>query len=595
MHIIMRSMSEDESAEGLGDTHPTDLKVTSLRGKMLSPFKRPVFSHVAVFLLYQAFWLAWMWPKVIRSPGDRLLSSVGSEASVFIWSLEWWARAVTHASNPLLTHAVWAPTGMNLAWVTTVPGPAILVAPLTRAAGATVSFNTLVLLTPPLTAWTTYLLAHRVTRRALPAIAAGFLFGFSPVVMREIQQGHLNLSMLFLLPLGAYLILRRLEGSMGRVSFVLLLAAVLIGQFSIFIEIFATATVIGVLIGVSAWVLGPPAMRKRLVDCGILVATSYAIVAVVVSPYLYTAFTHPSVSKPADFAGLTNGARGLRDLIHFVVPSRAIALGPPVYKSSGAVHFWYFGLPLLVVLTLFWVRGRRDWKARTLAVAFIICVVLALGPNMPVHGYLIPLPWKLFGSLPLLGRARPGRLVIFAFLIASVSVALWAAQVRGRSRPSLFRWGLVCLAVVAIMPKYWADVWTTDVRMPAFFKADDYKGSLCPDETLLAVDGKSNTQAFRQVYWQTEFHLSFRNVTWYRGFVPDDYPDRQLGLQLATGDLRPGDGPRLREFIARHGVTALVIVNVAPRVTAELASMLGATPREVGGVTVIRLSPCPSR
>jgi hypothetical protein len=540
-------------------------------------------------MLFQAFWLAWMGPKLLGG-GYRILSSLDSEASVFVWSLEWWARAATHASNPLITRAVWAPTGMNLAWVSTLPGPSLVLAPLTRVAGAAASFNVLVLLTPPLTAWTAYLLAHRVTRRPVPALAGGFLFGFSPVIMREIQQGHLNLSMLFLLPLAAYLIVRRLEGSVGRVSFVLLLAAVLVGQFSIFIETFATATLIGVLIGVGAWVFAPPTTRRRMLDVGKLVTISYAIVAVMVSPYLYTAFAHPDVAKPRGFAGLALGVRTLGDLERFVRPGPALALGPRLGEHRADVGFWYFGLPLLLILAIFWVRGRRDWKVRTLALGFVLCVILALGSSLPVFGHKIPLPWTVFAHLPLLGRARPGRLVAYAFLIASLSVAMWASQVRGRSSQTLLRWGLVCLAVVSILPKYWSNIWTTDVRMPAFFTAGDYRTSLCPGETVLTV----NPSIYRPVYWQVQSHLSYRAVTSYPGFVPVDYQDRHFAGRLARGKLRPRDGPALLAFVARHGVTVLVVDGVPREVLGRFASMLGVTPQAIGGVNLMRLAPCPS-
>jgi hypothetical protein len=526
-----------------------------------------------------------MGPKLVGG-GYRLLSSLYGEASVFVW----WARAVPHASNPLLTKAAWAPSGMNLAWVTTLPGPSLVLTPLTRVAGPAASFNLLVLLSPPLTAWTAYLLAHRVTRRVLPALVGGFFFGFSPAIMREVQQGHPNLTMLFLLPLGVYLIVRRLEGSLGPVSFVLSLAAVLVGQFSIFIETFATATVIGVLIGVTAWAFAPSTTRRRLLDVGKLAAISYAIVAVVISPFLYTAFAYPEVAKPRDFSGLALGLHSLGDVGRFVRPGPAMALGPGIGHHHPDVNFWYIGLPLLLLLAMFFFRGRQDWKVRTLALGFALCVILALGPSLPVSGHRIPLPWTLFAHLPLLGRARPGRLVAYAFLIASLSVAMWAAQARGRSRHPLLTWGLVCLVVVSILPKYWADIWTLNVRVPAFFTTADYRTSLCPGETVLTV----NPSIYRPVYWQTQAHLFYRGVIWYPGFVPVDYQDPQFAERLATGKLRARDGPALLAFVSRHGVTAVLAEGVAQDVIDRLASTLGTTPQMVGDLTFMRLAPCPS-
>lgn len=574
-----------EDGAGWRDNDESAPKLRRIRGLL----RRPSARHLGAFLLFQAFWLAWMVPRLVGSHGDPILSSLATESSVFMWSMEWWAHAVGHAANPLLTSAVWAPTGMNLAWVTTLPGPALLLAPLTRVAGPIASFNTLSLLAPPLAAWTAYLLAHRVTRRIAPSLVGGFLFGFSPVLIREIQQGHLNLSMLFLLPLLPYLILRRVEGTIGRVSFVLLLSAVLVGQFSIFIETFATATVVGVLVGVVAWLLAPEGTRKRLFETGKLVAVSYVVVAVVVSPYLYTAFAYPDVAKPHGFSGIALGVVKLGDLQHFVRPGRAMALGPALGHDRPNVNFWYFGFPLLLILALFWVRERRDWKVRVLAVGFVLSVILALGPRLPVFGHAIPLPWTLFVHLPLLGRARPGRMVAYAFLIASLCAAMWVSQTKGPFRHVLIRWSLVFLAIVTILPKYWANIWTTNVQTPAFFSTGLYRQYLCPGETVLPVDPKNN----RQVYWQVEARLYFRTANWYPGFVPVDYTGKHFVGRLTRGKLRPRDGPALRAFVADHGVTA-VILGGAPAATARFASMLGVTPQFVGGVGFVRAAPCPS-
>jgi hypothetical protein len=48
---------------------------------------------------------------------------------------------------------VWAPTGVNAAWVTAVPGPALLLAPFTLAFGPIFSENLLFLLAPALGGW----------------------------------------------------------------------------------------------------------------------------------------------------------------------------------------------------------------------------------------------------------------------------------------------------------------------------------------------------------------------------------------------------------------------------------------------------------
>ena len=83
------------------------------------------------------------------------------DSDVFVWALRWWPWAIGHGANPLLSHVVWAPTGYNVAWTTTVPVAAIVVSPVTLAFGPVVAFDVLSLVAPALAAWTAYLLCMR--------------------------------------------------------------------------------------------------------------------------------------------------------------------------------------------------------------------------------------------------------------------------------------------------------------------------------------------------------------------------------------------------------------------------------------------------
>src|SRR5436309_2780957 len=93
--------------------------------------------------------------------GDR-------DAGIFVWSLQWWPHAIGRLANPLYTHALFAPGGADLAWATTLPGPAVLLAPVTLLLGAARTFDLLMVLSPVLAAWTAYLLCRRLTGAFLP-------------------------------------------------------------------------------------------------------------------------------------------------------------------------------------------------------------------------------------------------------------------------------------------------------------------------------------------------------------------------------------------------------------------------------------------
>ncbi|HEX9313400.1 MAG TPA: hypothetical protein VGA30_11340 [Actinomycetota bacterium] len=556
-------------------------------GRLRGLLRNPAAQHAGAFLLYLAIWLVAVGPKILPHMSSWTLSSYPNEPSVFVWSLEWWAHPFSHGANPLLSSTVWAPTGLNLAWVATSPAPGLVAAPITIPFGPVVSFNVLSLVTPPLTAWTTYLLARHVTRVFPAALVGGYLFGFSPVVMREIELGHLNLSMLFLLPLAAYLVVRRLDGTIGPRAFVALLTALLVFEFGIFTEILATMTLVGLVVGAVAWLLASADLRRRLAGAAVLVAVSFAVAAAVISPYLYTAFAHPQAVKPATFEGLAVGAKSTSDLTRYVLPRPGFAIGPGV-RHRPDLNWWYFGVPLLLLLVLFWVEGWRTFAARLLGLGFLISLVLSIGSKLPVGG--IPFPWAALEKLPLLDRARPGRIIAYAFLFAAISAAVWAAKGRTKTVGSVLRWLLVAAAAVAIVPNFGAPLWTRNLGVPPLFSTNRYRAELCPGETAMVVDKYDGDQ----LYWQAETGMYFRTATWYSGFRPANYVGLKTALRLGAVRVKPSDQPAIRRFISNHRVSVILLRGAPGPVADRLASMLGVTPRAIGGVTLLRVAICGS-
>src|SRR5664279_5664880 len=96
---------------------------------------------------------------VLRRQGDLFVGD-GYDPQIFIWSFGWWPHAILHGENPFVTHAIWAPDGVNLTWTTSVPGLALLFAPLTLIGGPTVSYDVAAILMPAFAAWTTFVLCR---------------------------------------------------------------------------------------------------------------------------------------------------------------------------------------------------------------------------------------------------------------------------------------------------------------------------------------------------------------------------------------------------------------------------------------------------
>src|SRR5581483_2900 len=93
---------------------------------------------------------------IAAHPGRNLIGK-GPDPTVLVWDFAWWPHAILHWQNPILTRAIWAPVGQNLAWAPSVPGLALLASPITLAAGPAVAYNLFAILLPALSAWTAYL------------------------------------------------------------------------------------------------------------------------------------------------------------------------------------------------------------------------------------------------------------------------------------------------------------------------------------------------------------------------------------------------------------------------------------------------------
>lgn len=563
-------------------TSPTTTKSTQMGSRLRDLWSRRWVQDILILFLYLGISAALMAPKVAGQPNGRVLSSVGSEASIFVWSLRWWPYALGHGLNPLFTHVAWAPFGLNLSWVTTTPLLGILAAPLTLTIGPIATFNLLTLVAPGLSAWTAYLLCRRITGNCAASVAGGYFFGYSAYLMSEVQRGHLNMDTLFLIPVAAYLVLRSVDGSLRPRRFVPLLALTLVAEFGVFAEFAATMTVVGALVGAFAW-LTMRDLRPALRRTAGWVALAYGVAAVVLSPYLYAMVAYPEALKPAGFTGVALGLLRARNLLFYFVPSTNTLVGHGVGEAFRfGVNPFYFGVPLLVILIWHWIARRDSRVVRAAMFACLVSVVLAMGPSMEVGSRTVPLPWRAAAALPLLDKARAGRIILFAFLAAAVCVAMWMSE--RRWRPA--RWGLVVLAAIAILPNVTGSFHAKRVQIPTLFTSRAQVGHLAPGEIVLVIDPVNG----RQMYWQAQAGMSFRLAGWYSGFYPANDPDRNIVLDIESGNLEAVGRSRLISFLSDRGVGAIIVGHAPTGTTEILRRWLQVSPRRVGGLTIFQLS-----
>jgi hypothetical protein len=233
--------------------------------------------------VYLAVAAAYFGIPVVAHPGRDLVGG-GSDPQLFVWSLAWWPHAVLHGLNPFDTNALWAPTGSDLVWTTSVPGLALLLAPVSLGAGPVVAYNLAAVLLPALAAASAFALCRHLTRSFWPSLAGGYLFGFSSYMLGH-ELAHLHLTSVFLVPLVALVVLRFLEGELGGRGLVIRLGPLLAFQFAFGTEVFFTLALC-LVAGLALGALTVPGRRGRIVSSLLPLAGAYGVCALLVSPLI---------------------------------------------------------------------------------------------------------------------------------------------------------------------------------------------------------------------------------------------------------------------------------------------------------------------
>jgi hypothetical protein len=529
--------------------------------------RRPIGNSLAVAAGYVGISFLYFGWQVLPHPGRALVGShVQGDQEIFIWSFAWWPHAVLHWTNPFFSHDVYAPTGINLAWVTSVPGLAAVFSPVTLVFGPSVSYNVAAILLPAVSAWTAFLLLRYVTGSTWAGAVGGYLYGFSTAVIAHELGGHLNLTAAFLVPLVPLVLIRYLREQLSGLGLAWRLGAIVAFQAYVSTEVAVTLTIVllGALLVALAFV---PEHRRRLVAALVPVAGGYAIAGLLAAPLVYYAYTGLT---PAEFA---NPDAFSTDLLNFVLPTQATAWGGESFTSTVAgfpgninERDAYLGLPLVLMALLYLVRGRWTSGKSFLLASFLFAALLSLGVALYVDGRrLFWLPWAAVAHLSGLKSAIPSRFAFYATLAAATMSALWMARTRGRifKRPYV----LPMLAVAALAPPFWRAGEVVHPKRLAFFTTGAYRTCIPRGENLVIFPFANRGDS---LLWQAETGFRFRMSEGALG--PTNLPESFVS-NPAIGDLLwydlPGYSlptiPELRGMIRERRVDRVVArVSEAP-------------------------------
>ncbi len=549
---------------------------------------RAAWKGLGAFLIYLALTcLVWL-PPIGGAIGSRYVGDGWADARLYQWGLRWTPWAILHGHSPLFASNVFAPDGLNLTWVTFVPSLGIASFPLQALFGSLLTLNILMLLAPALAAWATYLVCHRVTGRFWPSVLGGLFFGFSSYMAGHMVD-HLNLVMIFPVPLAVYLVVRRAQGSLGTVAFVGWLSLDLVFLFGVSTELSATATVFGAIAFVLALVFAGRDL-PRLLGVGVLTALSYLIVGILLLPFVLNAVHHePSgVLRPIDKTSI--------DLASWVVPRNHEAIGgdrftdiTSRFTASSQEDAGYVGAAALVMLVGFVITERRRRSTWALLAFLAIVAVLASGPVLRILGNpTVTMPGKLLTDVPLLQHATPQRFPAYAALALGVVAALWVA--RGAGWTALLRWGIAGLAAVALLPAPDPAPFHAYGATPGFFTSGDVRAQIHEGETVFAITERPGTE----LAWMAASNFWYQVPQGYVGPVPVAYEGQPLFRGLAVVQLNPYV-PTPHDFatwLSDRGVTAVLLDDDAAWKFAYLLQTVGLREVHQGdGVSVWRPGP----
>jgi hypothetical protein len=476
---------------------------------------------------------------------------------------------------------------------------ALFLWPVTATWGSIVSFNLTLLLGPPASAWAAFVATRRLTGKFWAALPAGVIYGFNVYTLDHDLSGQPNLTVNLLLPLMVYLAVAWWQGSLRRIGYVIWMMIAFALEFYTFLEAFAQMTLLcGVAVLIGFAVAGRDYRRKVARLAG-LTTIAYLGGLVLAAPYLrYALQNYPTT--------LVRGADHFTmDLSGLIVPRDDRVWGPAwLHTTAGHViaPSTYLGLPLLIILIWLAVVSWSNRLVRLLVIMFIVVIGLAAGPNLIVNGnHLFTLPWGGLWNLPFFRSAEPVRLILFAYLVFSIVLALWLARITKTWLSRAVKWGLAALGLAAIFadlptfasvanpppPHYQQalpNLPETNV-VPSFFSQGIYKNYISQGETVVILSHRGNAGMMFQASTDFYFRLAggFINASLSR---PDALPPAIAAMSHIT-KIRT---EQFERYIRRNEIGAIVVEHSWSEQWMYVFREIGIKGTNIGGVTIYQFN-----
>jgi hypothetical protein len=563
----------------------------------LSPVRRAgiVLAAAAGYLALALF--AW-WHVWTGGVSHTLAANGWGDPAQQVWYLAWVPHALGAGLNPFVSHAMFAPGGINLMANSSILFPAFALSPVTVLFGPVVAFNVGVVLAPVLSGLAAYAVFRRYTTFVFGAWLGGLFYGFSPFVLNDLGAGHLHVTVLVFPPLILAvlddLVVRQRGSAWSRG---VLLGLLVTAQALTSLEVLAMVVMLSI-VGVAVLALFNrsevrPRLRRVLIGFGFAAAVAVVLLA-----------------WPAEV--LFFGPRRYHGSV-FISPESYVVFP---FGTLG-VDVWpdYLGIPLFALFALATWR-MRSGVVRLAALLFVVAFVLSMGRSFhltPKIATGIPLPDRLLSKAPLLESLLPVRFVLLSDLFAGLALAVGLGGLRdllawrrgraagsesddgadapnpsgappsdrawrARLSPSLVA-GVVGVLVLAspAFDTHWPYP-ARQVAVPAVYRSSTITG-LAPRSILLAYP-VMNGFAADPMIWQAADGMPYEMVAGY-GFIPSPgahpygslpaspitelFADAEIGL-LSAG-LPPSRVDAVRSQLRSLGVSEIVILRTGAKPT----------------------------
>jgi len=350
-------------------------KVANLHGWYEKPLVLLIYVFLTIVMTYPT--VLFLRTKVMGGPQDNFH---------FLWELWYVAHALFDLhKSPFFDPDVFVPFGYSLISNQDLsPGTVLLFSPLTHVFGEVFTYNFLVLISFPLTAFGTYLLARELWSNRLAAFLAGVIVGFCPYRFTH-AGGHLSMVSTEWIPF-FFLYLERLISNPRAKNAVL--AGVFFGLSSWSTWYYFFMVPIAAVFYL-AFRIDWKAAREDIGRLLKLLAVFAGVAALFVLPLLVPAYL-ATRGAPVDYRGAGESQAFAAALADYVIPPTTHFLwGDKVARlwRQGPNGLWqsewqlYLGVVTLLLAVIGVFHRRRRVVFALCAMAFG-CLLFSLGPGI---------------------------------------------------------------------------------------------------------------------------------------------------------------------------------------------------------------------